>query len=210
MAGDHETAARVRSAPGPKLEADEPASPAASPPIGKEAVPEGSTIADWENRFKYLLADFENFRKRADRDREAIRSHAEAELLRGLLPIHEAFERAREALGRAAPNDPMKKGLDLLAHEWNQFLQREGVRPIARVGAKFDAEDHEAVAEAPTRSPGAAGTILEVVQQGYRFRDGLLRIAKVVVARTPPPTDPPAPAPPPAPAEKGKPRDGKA
>jgi molecular chaperone GrpE len=150
--------------------------------------PEAEREPDWETRFKYLFADFENYRKRGEREREAARNRAEAELLKDLLPIHDAFERARESSKSAAASDPIRKGLELLSKEWDGFLAREGVRPLATPGSSFNADDHEAVAEAPVRAGRAAGTIVEVVQQGYRFRGGLLRPAKVVVARTPAPS----------------------
>ncbi|MCI4348669.1 MAG: nucleotide exchange factor GrpE [Thermoplasmata archaeon] len=166
------------SEPGMPVAADEATSPTGSP---EEPGP------DWETRFKYLFADFENYRKRGERDREGARVRAEAELLKELLPIHDAFERARESSKSAAASDPIRKGLELLSKEWDGFLAREGVRSLAKPGGSFNADEHEAVAEAPVRPGHAAGTIVEIVQQGYRFRGGLLRPAKVVVARTPPP-----------------------
>ncbi|MCI4336493.1 MAG: nucleotide exchange factor GrpE [Thermoplasmata archaeon] len=152
----------------------EPAPPAAVAPVPAE---------DWENRFKYLLADFENFRRRTARQQDQTRDTARADLLRGLLPIIEAFERARGAFAQLPPNDPVRRGLELLGKEWMAFLEVEGVQPLARSGMTFNADEHEAVAEAPVSPAHAAGTIVEVVQQGYSFGGGLLRPAKVVVAR---------------------------
>ncbi|HUI38632.1 MAG TPA: nucleotide exchange factor GrpE, partial [Thermoplasmata archaeon] len=141
---------------------------------------------DWETRFKYLFADFENYRKRSDRDRAAIRLRAEADLLAELIPIVEAFEKARESVGHLPTGNPVRRGIEMVGREWDGFLAREGVRPVARPGGRFNSEDHEAVSEDSARPGRPTGSILEVVQQGYRFSGGLLRPAKVVVARARP------------------------
>ncbi len=161
-------------------------SPGASPPSeAAEGPPATSPKEDWETRFKYLFADFENFRKRVGRENDRARDRARAELLRALLPLYEAFEKAREATRRLPEKDPVRRGLELLDQEWEAFLVGEGVEPVARVGGTFQSELHEAVAETPVTNEHPVGTVVEVVQQGYAFPGGLLRPAKVVVARPP-------------------------
>ncbi|MGP8158305.1 MAG: nucleotide exchange factor GrpE [Thermoplasmata archaeon] len=147
-----------------------------------EAPPEPAE--DWATRYKYLLADFDNFRRRVERDRESISRQARAGLVRELLPIIEAFRVARDSFARLPTSDPMRKGLDLLDHEWTTFLKHEGVEPVATVGKPFRAEEAEAIGEAPPDEAHPDGSVAEVVQQGYRFFGGLLRPAKVIVART--------------------------
>ena len=176
-------------APPPPKDAVTPPAPV---PPALLPVAEEKPAEDWESRFKYLLADFENFRKRTAREQATQRDRTRAELLRALLPIHEAFEKARESFAGRRHDDPHRQGLDLLAKEWAAFLAAEGVRPLAAPGAAFRPDDHEAVAETVVGPKHPEGSIVEVVQQGYRFRGGLLRPAKVVVARKPPPTVTPA------------------
>lgn len=147
---------------------------------------------DWESRFKYLLADFENFRRRAEREREATTRQTRGALLRELLPIVEAFRSAREFASRDPASDPLRRGFDLLDREWSTFLKHEGVEPVATVGAVFRAEEAEAVGEAEPGEKTPPGTIAEIVQQGYRFFGGLLRPAKVIVARARPPSAAPS------------------
>jgi molecular chaperone GrpE len=176
-----------KKAPDPASEVAPPAGPPAlaepAPSAGPPAAPEVRPPADWETRFKYLFADFENFRKRVTRERESVRLGAEAEVLRTILPILEAFEKAREFVRKAPPSDPVRQGMELLGREWDGFLNQEGLRPVARIGGKVNAEDHEVVGEAFAPRSQAPGTIAEVVQQGYRFKGGLLRPAKVLLAR---------------------------
>jgi molecular chaperone GrpE len=166
--------------------AETPASPRAEGETTKVPV-EGSTerAVDWAVRYKYLLADFDNFRRRVDRDRESISRQARASMLRELLPIIEAFRAARDSLAHLPASDPIRKGLHLLDHEWTTFLKHEGVEAVAAVGRPFRAEEAEAVGEVPADDTHPDGSVAEIVQQGYRFFGGLLRPAKVVVARAP-------------------------
>lgn len=165
---------------------DDGASAEASPVSPKDASSTGSSETrelDWETRYKYLFADLENFRRRSERDKESASQQTRAGIIRQLLPIYEAFHYARDAVGRLAADDSVRQGLELLYREWRTFLKHEGVEPVARVGEQFQSEVHEAVGEAPVTNSHPPGSVVEVVQQGYRFFGGLLRPAKVVVAR---------------------------
>lgn len=144
---------------------------------------------DWATRYKYLLAEFDNYRKRTDRERETSQARIRGALLRSLLPIYEAFERARAIAGTpGGSGDGLRRGIELLESEWRRLLQEEGVEPVARVGEPFAPDQEEAVGEGPTTEAASDGAVTEIVQQGYRFRGGLLRPAKVVVARSPAPS----------------------
>ncbi|MGA8664587.1 MAG: nucleotide exchange factor GrpE [Thermoplasmata archaeon] len=158
-------------------------SPPAPPPPGEAPPPPAE---DWSTRYKYLLADFENYRRRTERERESISRAARGALIRELLPILEAFRSAQQAVQRLPADDPVRHGLELLDRAWMTFLKHEGVTPVAEVGQPFRSEEAEAVGEAPPRPGIPEGGVAEVVQQGYRFYGGVLRPAKVVVARAPP------------------------
>ena len=139
--------------------------------------------SDWESRFRYLLADFDNFRRRTERDRTGARVEAEANLLRRLIPLVEGFQNA-EAAGKALPpSDPLRRGLELLGRELETVMRSVGFVPVARVGDSFRPEEHEAVGEIVATTDVSDGAVAEIVQQGYRFQGGLLRPAKVLVAR---------------------------
>ena len=140
---------------------------------------------DWSTRYRYLLADFENYRRRTERERESISRAARGALIRELLPILEAFRSAQVAVQRLPADDPVRHGLELLDRAWMTFLKHEGVTPVAELGQPFRSEEAEAVGEAPLRPGIPEGAVAEVVQQGYRFYGGVLRPAKVVVARAP-------------------------
>jgi len=177
MPEEKEAEAPAPPAPVPSAE------PAPSPP---EKVPPAEPAEDWETRFKYLFADFENFRRRAARERDSLGRAVRADVILGLIPSYEAAQRAKEAFSRLPASDPMRKGIDLLVREFLTFFDNEHVTPVARRGEPFRSEWHEAVAEAPPREGVRDGTVLEIIQQGFRIEGTLLRPAKVVVARIPP------------------------
>ncbi len=152
------------------------------PETGLPTPPPG---VDWETRFKYLLADFENFRRRSERDREGQTRQARGAVLRDLLPLLESFRSAGAAVATLPPSDPLRQGMDLLDREWSKFLKHQGVEPVAEVGKRFRSEEAEAVGETTVRDGCPDGSVAEIVQQGYRFFGGLLRPAKVIVARVP-------------------------
>ncbi|MGI0053311.1 MAG: nucleotide exchange factor GrpE, partial [Thermoplasmata archaeon] len=178
-----------------------PSPPPAASPAPPTPEPAGEPEEDWENRYRYLLAEFDNFRKRTEREREMSRRETRALLLRELLPLHDAFDRADEAARGLPRQDPLRRGMELLLQEWDRFLAGERFVPVARVGEPFRPEDEEAVGELPAAVGLPAGSIAEVIQQGFRCPGGLLRPAKVLIARSPTvPAVPEVPAAPAAPA----------
>jgi molecular chaperone GrpE len=160
-----------------------PAGPSVTAAETPAAAATAEPAEDWATRYKYLLADFENSRRRAERERETTTRQVRAGMLRELLPILEGFRTARDALAHLPASDPVRKGLEILDREWMTFLKHEGVEPVASVGRPFRAEEAEAVGETDATADRPDGTVAEVVQQGYRFYGGLLRPAKVIVAR---------------------------
>ncbi len=158
--------------------------PGASPPTPEAAAPD-----DWATRYKYLYADFENYRRRAERERESLSRQVRGAMIREMLPILEAFRAGRDAAAKLPADHPLRKGLDLLEREWSTFLKHEGVEPVVELGSPFRPEEAVAVGEAPASDRAPDGTVAEVVQQGYRFFGGLVRPAKVVVARAAPSPD---------------------
>lgn len=159
----------------------DPAESATGAPPGPP--PPSAEEEEWKTRYRYLLAEFDNYRKRTDREREKIRRETRALLLRELLPLHDAFDRADEAARRRPAEDPLRRGMELLVKEWERFLESEQVAPVARVGEPFRAEEEEAVGEVRTGTHCPEGSVAEVIQQGFRSPGGLLRPAKVLIAR---------------------------
>lgn len=156
------------------------------PPTKSEdpVVPE-QTPEDLQERLLRLAADFENFRKRAQREQqEALRVEG-ARILESLLPTLDNLDRALE---HTEETSPLIEGLLLIIDQFREAMRRHGVEPFQSKGERFDPGLHEAVGQHPT-SDTPPGMILEEVQQGYLVNGRLLRPARVIVTRRPDTSD---------------------
>jgi molecular chaperone GrpE len=131
------------------------------------------------DRLARLQAEFDNARKRAAREQQEFREFAAADVIKGILPILDSFERALKAPGG---EDDFRNGIELIHRQFQDALQKMGVQPILAVGQAFDPRVHEAIemvdtSEAPDRQ------VLAELQRGYKYKDRLLRPAMVRVAR---------------------------
>lgn len=138
-------------------------------------------IADLRDRSLRTLADFDNFRKRSERERQDLRRYALLEPLRELLPIADNLERAISAEGSA---EDLKRGVAMVLRQLQDLLRRLGVREVPADGAAFDPAVHEAVAREESAA-AAAPTVTETLVRGYHLFDRLLRPAMVKVAVPP-------------------------
>jgi molecular chaperone GrpE len=141
------------------------------------------------DRLLRLAAEFDNYRKRAQRERQEASTRAKAELLEKLLGPIDDLSRVAHPETEAGPPDPrsasLLAGIELVERKMLQVLEREGLQPIEAEGATFDPTIHEAVLTAPTDDPELDGKVAQVLASGYRFADRLLRPAKVVVWKAP-------------------------
>ncbi|KGJ05729.1 molecular chaperone GrpE [Paracoccus halophilus] len=141
---------------------------------------------EYRDRFMRALADAENARKRADKERRDAEQYGGSRLARDLLPVHDALTRALESAGqgeRAAA--ALIDGVELTLRELNNVFGKHGIKVITpAAGDKFDPLLHEAMFEAAV--PGTiAGNIIQVMDNGFMLHDRLLRPAKVGVSSTP-------------------------
>jgi molecular chaperone GrpE len=139
-----------------------------------------------ENYDRYLrqVAELENFRKRANRERDEATRFANEALVKDLLPVVDNLERAVAHAKDGGNGKPLVEGVEMVLRGFFDTLAKHGVVPIAAVGQRFDPEKHEAMAqiESGTYEPN---TVVEEYHKGYLLRDRLLRPALVSVAKTP-------------------------
>ncbi len=176
-----------------EIRAEEPAEDESPPAETAEENPQSSELDETEedtgshvplDQYQRLLAEFDNFRKRSEREQARTRIWARAELFDALLPTLDDLDRARNALG---PKDRSfdKDGMLIILDRFAEILKGEGLAQVeASPGQVFDPEIHEAVLTVPT-SEIAHGCVSEVLEKGYFCGERLLRPAKVVVARRP-------------------------
>jgi molecular chaperone GrpE len=131
-------------------------------------------------------ADFENFRRRTERDLALMVRLGKRDLFLRLLDVADGFGRALDAANADAAS--LRRGIEMLSRQLDATLAAEGVKPIPSVGEKFNPALHEAVATWP--SPDVTEeTVTEEIQKGYTYEGDVLRAAKVRVAKPAPSTD---------------------
>jgi len=162
------------------LEAEEPESDPAEltaevDPMVQLTAERDEYLADLQR----LAAEFENYRKRAARDQERLVAHAHERLVRELLPVLDDLERALEAAERHE-EAALVDGVKLVEQSLRKALVKEGLVEIETDGP-FDPHVHEALLTQP-RDEAEPGSVLEVVQRGYRLGDRVVRPARVIVA----------------------------
>jgi molecular chaperone GrpE len=139
------------------------------------------------DRFRDLAlrsqADFDNYKKRAAREKEDAVKYANSSLLQRLVSILDNFELGLAAAKTESEQSPIYSGMVLVQKQLNDLLEENGLQAIEADGKKFDPNLHEAIAHEPSGSD--EGTVIRQARRGYRFKDRLLRPARVVVSRGP-------------------------
>ena len=138
----------------------------------------------FRDRFMRALADSENARKRADKDRREAENYGGSKLSRDLLPVYDNMKRALEAATeeQKAVSAALIEGVELTMRELVNVFGKHGIRPITpAVGDRFDPKEHEAMFEAPLPNT-QAGSIIQVSTEGFMLHDRLLRPAQVGVS----------------------------
>ena len=134
-----------------------------------------------QDRLLRTAAEFDNYRKRMDRERRDLAEYAAADILKDLLPILDNFERALQA--PATPDtDAFRKGIELIHKQMLDLLTKRGVKPIVARGTDFDPNFHQAVIHEAS-SDHREGEVMEELQRGFLLGDRLLRPAMVKVAK---------------------------
>ena len=169
-----------------------------SPSLAASATAAGADQTDAEDpmaglqadldRFRDLAlrsqADFENYKKRSAREKEEAIKYANSSLLERLVSIIDNFELGLAAAKEQGEQSPIYSGMVLVQKQLNDLLSENGLQPIEAEGKKFDPNLHEAIAHEPSGQV-SEGIVLRQTRRGYRFKDRLLRPAKVVVSGGP-------------------------
>ncbi|MED5020386.1 nucleotide exchange factor GrpE [Paenibacillus chibensis] len=148
----------------------------------KSEVQRLQTLADdYQQRSLRTQADFDNFRKRTQKEKEDFAKYASSKLITELLPIIDNFERAISASGDIADNDSFAKGVGMIFRQLEGVLKAEGLEPMEAVGQPFNPEFHQAIMQVES-DEHEEGIVVEEVQKGYMLKDRVLRPAMVKVS----------------------------
>lgn len=195
-----------QEAPAAAASAEAPETPAA-PPAGVEPEAPGEAAAqapatdteadlrrkadEFKDKYARALADFDNYRKRVQRDFVEIRQQERRNTLQPILTVLDHFQMAREHFQKSSDPEGMKQGLGMVSDEFIKALADLGVEVFSAAGQPFDPRLHEAVSQEPSAEV-PAGRVLRQWKAGYKLGDVLLRPAVVVVSSGAPPPAPTA------------------
>ncbi len=169
-----------------RIDASGEASATAQPPEQPEPPVDPAELKqqrdDYYDRLLRKTAEFDNYRKRTERERIQLSEAAAADLLTELLPLVDDMERALKADPGGEATDAIRKGVELIHRQLLEILRKRGVKPIEALGEDFDPHYHMAVAHEAAEGR-REGEVIEEFRRGYMLGDRLLRPAMVKVAK---------------------------
>ncbi len=136
-----------------------------------------------KKEYLFLMAEFDNFRKRNLKERSELIKNAGESVLKGLLPIVDDFERGIDAARNSDDSEAIREGMELIYNKLVKYLEKNGVKAIESTGSDFDPELHEAIAMVPVEEESMKGKVIDTPTKGYTINDKVLRHAKVVVGQ---------------------------
>ena len=160
-----------------------------------EEVAEGAVSLEDENaklkeelekekrEYLFLMAEFDNFRKRTLKEKSELIKNAGESAFKGLLPIVDDFERALKATENTEDVASVREGMELIYKKLKKYMEQNGVKEMDPEDRDFDADKHEAISVVPVPDESQKGKILDTIEKGYTINDKVLRHAKVVVGQ---------------------------
>ena len=136
-----------------------------------------------KKEYLFLMADFDNFRKRTLQEKQDLIKNGAAKAMEQLLPVVDDFERALDAIDKGGDIESLKEGVNLIYNKFIKYLKQQNVEAINSTGEMFDTDLHEAVTTFPAPSDDLKGKVIDTVLKGYMINDKVLRHAKVVVGQ---------------------------
>ncbi len=140
-------------------------------------------VAKEKKEYMFLMAEFDNFRKRTLREKSDLIKNAGENVLKGLLPIVDDFERGLQAAENSSDSQGVKEGMELIYNKLKKYMEQNGVKEMDPADDTFDTERHEAISVIPVPDESKKGKIIDTVSKGYMLNDKVLRHAKVVVGQ---------------------------
>jgi len=140
-------------------------------------------LAELNDKYLRLYADFENFRKRMSRERVDLIKFASEETFKQIIPVLDDFERAFKSINTITDINVLKQGEELIFNKFKNILTQSGLQEMKSVGEVFDSEIHDAVTNIPAPSEKMKGKVIEEIEKGYYLNGKVIRHAKVVVGQ---------------------------
>ncbi len=165
-----------------KIQEKEPENQSQNPDKDAIIAEQKSRIEELNNKYLYLFAEFDNFRKRTSKERLDLIKTASADVVTAMLPVLDDFERAIKAFPDDENLKSLKSGVVLIYEKYRTVLVKAGLAEINAIGVEFNTDIHEAIANVPAQTAEQKGKIIDVTEKGYYLNGIVIRFAKVVVA----------------------------
>ncbi len=138
-------------------------------------------VATLNDKFVRLYAEFDNFKRRTQKERSDLLKTANKEVIVALLPVLDDFARADKALENATDVAAVKEGMAIIQHKLKTILTQKGLTPMEAIGQTFNADIHEAITSIPSPTPTDKGKVIDEMEKGYLLNDKVIRFAKVII-----------------------------
>ena len=136
---------------------------------------------DLNDKYLRLYSEFDNYRKRTNKEKLDTLKSASADVITDLLPVLDDFDRAMKAMDDHGADEESIKGVELIYNKFKNILTQKGLEPMDSMGKEFDTDYHEAVTNIPAPSDDLKGKVVDVIEKGYLLNGKIIRFAKVVV-----------------------------
>lgn len=151
--------------------------------LAKELADEKLKVEKEKKEYLFLMAEFDNFRKRTLKEKSDIIRNANEQSMKGLLPIVDDFERGLDATKDVDDPNAIREGMEIIYNKLVKYLELNGVKAMESNGADFDPDMHEAIAMVPVEDQNLKGKVIDTPTKGYTINDKVLRHAKVAVGQ---------------------------
>ena len=138
-------------------------------------------IAEANNKYVRLYAEFDNFKRRTNKERIELLQTAGKDIIVELLSVLDDFERASKSMETATDISAAKEGIDLIYQKLRNILSQKGLKEMETKGLSFDADLHEGIANIPAPNEDLKGKVVDELEKGYYLNDKVIRFAKVIV-----------------------------
>jgi len=140
-------------------------------------------LAELNDKYLRLFSDFDNYRKRSSKDKIDLIKTASKEVIEGLLPVLDDFDRGLHAFREQKVAEDTVHGVELIQNKLFNFLKTKGLEPMDSKGKDFDTDYHDAITQIPAPTDDLKGKVVDVVEKGYLLNGTIIRHAKVVVGK---------------------------
>lgn len=138
-------------------------------------------LAEAQDKYLRLFSEFDNFRKRSNKEKVEILSSASGALIKELLPVMDDMDRAQDNFDNTEDIKALTEGVELIFNKFRKTLEAKGLKAMESTGEEFDTDIHEAIAQFPAPDESQKNKIIDTTEKGYTINDKVIRHAKVVV-----------------------------